>query len=171
MDYSEIVKQLEEATGFDLFRLKVAIERMLDDPVKILALKRQLRKGQEIEYFEPDENRIIKAVVTGIKRTRVDVKSLDDGSLWSIPYYYINIHGVDTDISGVKKERGLDRNEVKVGDRVGFINKEGNELYGKIIRLNRKSVTLDCVDSVWRVAYGCLFKILDQDHSTIELIE
>jgi len=168
LNYSDIVKELENATGFDLFRLRVAIDRMLDDPEKITALKGNLRTGQEVEYFLPEENRVIKAVVTGIKRTRVNVKNISDGRSWSIPYYYINIHGVDTDISGAGKHRGLGRNEVKVGDMVGFVDKTGQERHGKIIRLNTKSVTLDCG---WRVGYGLLFKIFEQDNSVILQID
>ena len=78
MNYSEVIDALNNATGFDLFRIKTAIEQMLDAPKRIAELKNNLTVGQEIEYFEPDENRIIKASVTKFNRTRVSVKNIVD---------------------------------------------------------------------------------------------
>ena len=56
---------------------------------------------------------------------------------------------------------GLGRNEVFVGDDVGFCNRDGDERYGQVVRLNPKTVTLDCGESKWRVAYSFLFKVFD----------
>ena len=54
---------------------------------------------------------------------------------------------------------GLGRNEVAVGDTVGFFDRDGNERYGKVTRLNqKKTVTLDCDNGKWRVPYKFLFK-------------
>lgn len=167
MNYSEIIRVLDHATGFDLFRIKVAIEKMLDDPDRIIDLKQNLRKGQEIEYFDPGENRVIKAIVVDFKRKRVSVDNVDDGERWNIPYYYININGIDTIISSSSSKQGLDRNEVKVGDKVGFIDDDNIEQYGDVVRLNQKTVTLNCDGAKWRVSYEFLFKIIDPD---IELL-
>ena len=35
--------------------------------------------------------------------------------------------------------------------------------YGTLIRLNQKTVTLDCSNQKWRIAYSFLFKVLDLD--------
>jgi len=163
VDYSEIINTLNSASGFDLFRIKSAIERMLDDPARIIELKTKLRVGMEIEYFDSTENRIIKAVTLSIKRTKVTVKHIDDGACWTIPYYCININEVDTGISNNPNKRGLGRNEVKVGDKVGFITRDNTEQYGDVIRLNQKTVTLACNEGQWRVSYGLLFKIVSPD--------
>lgn len=163
MNYYDIIGALDNATGFDLFRISVAINRMLEDPKRIEQLKHQLKIGQEIEYFEPNENRIIKATVVKFKRTKVSIKNIDDGTSWTIPYYFININGIDTNISRAHKKSGLDRNEVKVGDKVGFIDGDNIDRYGDIVRLNPKSVTLHCDGHKWRVAYEFLFNVLNPD--------
>ena len=87
MNYSEVIDALNNATGFDLFRVSAAIDKMLDDPKRIIELKQHLRTGQEIEYFEPDENTIVKACIIEFKRTRVRIKRIDNGANWTIPYY------------------------------------------------------------------------------------
>jgi hypothetical protein len=163
MNYSDIIGALNSATGFDLFRINTAINRMLDDPKRIEQLKCQLQIGQEIEYFEPNENRIIKATVIKFKRAKVEIKNIDDGVCWTIPYYFININEVDTNISRSQKQSGLDRNEVKVGDKVGFIDGDNIEHYGDIVRLNPKTVTLHCDGQKWRVAYSFLFNVINTD--------
>ena len=46
MDYSEIINTLNKASGFELFRIKSAIEQMLDDPNSIAEIKQHLRIDQ-----------------------------------------------------------------------------------------------------------------------------
>lgn len=162
MNYSEIMQAIEKATSFDLFRLSVALNRMLDDPQRVQAVKRALKLDQEIEYFDPTENRLTKAKIIKIRRTKIVVENLHDKQRWNIPYYYINTENVDTTIT--ENQKGLGRNEVKVGDLVGFRSKDGQDKYGKVIRLNKKSVTLDCGNnSQWRVSYSLLFNIVAPD--------
>ena len=163
MNYSEIINTLNSASGFDLFRIKSAIERMLDDPKSIAEIKRHLRINQKIQYFDPAENRIIKATITAFKRTKVSVQHIEDDARWNIPYYFINIHEIDTDLTAKHKEAGLQRNEVKVGDKVGFLDRNNIEQYGDVIRLNPKTVTINCRSGQWRVAYSFLFKVLNPD--------
>lgn len=163
MNYSQIIEALNQASGFDLFRIQSAIGNMLDDPRRIQTLKQALAVGQEIEYFEPTQNRAIRAKLIAFKRTRVEVEDLEGGRRWGLPYYYINIHGVDTNINAQTRREGLDRNEVKVGDKVGFLDKDNKECYGSIVRLNQKSVTIDTPDVQWRVGYSHLFKVLAPD--------
>ena len=57
--------------------------------------------------------------------------------------------------------KGWDATRVAVGDTVGFFDRDGNERYGKVTRLNQKTVTLDCDNGKWRVPYKFLFKVLD----------
>ncbi|MEM9161578.1 MAG: hypothetical protein AAGC54_00725 [Cyanobacteria bacterium P01_F01_bin.4] len=170
MNYSDIVQALDSATGFDLYRLSHAIRRMLDDPRRITEVKRRLHPGDQVEYFDASENRIVKARLLKFQRTRVLVENLEDKEEWSIPYYALNIYGADTSITESVKE-GLGRNEVSVGDRVGFFDRDGHERYGLVKRLNPKTVTLDCGGSKWRVAYSFLFKVVDLAAEQVDVVD
>jgi len=68
MDYELIVSALQKASAFDLYRLQSAIGHLLDDPLRLNAVKRQLRTGMEITYFEPQENRLIPAQARNMGR-------------------------------------------------------------------------------------------------------
>ena len=136
---------------------------MLDDPKRISELKIHFRIGQEIQYFEPDKNRTIKASVTKFNRTRVLVKNLVDGTHWTIPYYFININQIHTNISNTNQKAVLGRNEVQVKDIVGFIDRNNVKWFVETVRLNQQMVTLNRDTHKWRVHYSVLFKIVCPD--------
>ena len=167
ISYSDLLKQLETATLFDLYRLSAAIDRLLNDPARIARAKEKIRVGDEIEFFDLSKNRCVQARVLRCNRARAVVKNLEDGKTWDIPYGSINSDAVDTSIRE-RRATGLGRNEVSVGDCVGFLDKNNRERYGTVTRLNPKTVTLRC-DSLeehgrteqWRVAYAHLFRVLD----------
>ena len=169
MNYSQLTNALNQASAFDLYRLRAAIKRMLDDPQRIEEAKRHLRIGDTIEYFDNTENRAIQARLTKLQRVKATVENLHDGKTWIIPIYWINIHAVDTEIVE-ERSRGLGRNEVAIGDTVGFMDRDRVEHHGVVMRLNPKTVTLDCDGQKWRVAYGLLFKVVEPpvEEQTVE---
>ena len=172
MDYSEIIKALETASTFDLYRLQVAIGHLLEEPKRLKDVKRRLKPGQEITYFDRGENRLVEARLIKLKQTRLSVERNDNQERWDIPFYWVNLEDVETDPPFLPNQVGLDKSQVRVGDRVGFENREGEVLYGEVIRLNRKTVTL-VVDGEgqWRVAYSFLFPVIEGQEASPKLIE
>lgn len=166
VDYSALLKQLDAATPFELYRLRSALDRMLDDPLRIEQAKEMIRVGDEVEYFDPAENREVKAVVLKCNRTRVVVKRLDNAESWEIQYCSVNVAGVPSTIHE-RTSRGMGRNEVRIGDRVSFMDRKNCELFGTVTRLNQKTVTLVCdgdqEEDRWRVSYSLLRPVLDAD--------
>ena len=160
MTYSEIMESLQQASSFDLYRLKAAIARQLESPERIAAIRVQLRIGQQVEIFNEDENKPETAVIHKFNPTTVAITVTEDGSRWRIPYYWINIEKLDVSLKNTA-QKGIEKNALSVGDTVGFRSSEGLEIYGKIIRLNQKTVTLVTPEGKWRVAYGLLFPIID----------
>ncbi|NEV64457.1 hypothetical protein [Thiorhodococcus minor] len=97
-----------------------------------------------------------------INRTRALVEDLEDGKRWTIPFYLINLEGRDIDIAPTKP-RGLDRNSVKVGDRVAFRDRRGEEHFGEVTKLNQKTAAVQVGAVRWRVAYGLLAPVIEGD--------
>ena len=160
MNYSKILEELNNASLFELYRLEQAIRRNLEDPVRIRNIKDSLKVGQEIEYFEADENRLIEARIVELKRTRVLVKNQHDGKLWNIPFYLINLDHADVAISSPTGK--LDRNSLKIGDKVAFKDRNGNELFGEVIKLNPKTAgVLVGGTTRWKVSYRLLSSIIE----------
>ncbi|MBF0370574.1 MAG: hypothetical protein HQL52_14065 [Magnetococcales bacterium] len=162
MDYSKLFQELQDATLFDLYRIQVGIDKMLDQPERLQAVKNRLRPGMEIVYFDEGNNHPVRGEVVELRRTRLVVRSLEDNKQWLIRFHMIDLDGVDTSIHTSQKPDKLDRNQLSVGDRIGFYDRKRQEHYGKILRLNQKSVTiLTKAGTRWRVAYALLFRVMD----------
>jgi hypothetical protein len=170
MNYSKILEELNNASLFELYRLQQAIRRSLEDPARIRKIKDWLKVGQDIEYFDAEENRLIEASIVELKRTRVLVKNRYDGKLWNIPFYLINLDYADVAISSPTGK--LDRNSLKVGDKVVFKDRKGHELFGEVIKLNQKTAGVLVGTTRWKVGYRLLSSIIEGElGSDTNLIE
>ncbi|MCP4406763.1 MAG: hypothetical protein GY807_03215 [Gammaproteobacteria bacterium] len=164
MDYSKILEALNEASLFDLYRLQAAINQQLEAPDRLRAVKKHLKPDQTITYFDSGLNRLVEAVVIKVRRTRLLVENKHDGRRWNIPFYFVNLDNVDTDLHS--SGEGITKEQLKVGDRVGFNDRQNQERYGVVTRINPKTATL-MVDknTKWRVAYQFLFPVIDSARS------
>ncbi len=163
MDYTFIISELRAASLFDLFRLRAAISQQLEAPERIGQVRARLRPGMPISYFDEAQNRLIAATVQELHRTRLLVENKEDQQRWSIPFGAVNLEGVETDIrGGATEQQMLDRTQLKVGERVGFRDRQNQGRYGRVLALNQKTATIITRDQQrWRVAYQFLFPIID----------
>jgi hypothetical protein len=160
MNYNAVLEALNQASLFELHRLNAAIRNQLDDPARIQAAKQALRVGQILSWFDAQENRLVDARLLKMNRTRALVENLSDGKRWTIPFYLINLEGQDVEIAA-QKRRTLDRNSLKVGDRVAFKDRRGQELFGQVLKLNPKTAAVQVGRARWRVAYSLLAPVID----------
>ena len=161
INYSHILDQLKNASAFDLHRLRSAIGVMMEEPDRCREVMATLNEGQEIEYFHSTENRMIPARVLKVKRKQVLVEHLENNERWNIPCYMINFDRKDTRIVQSKNVVGMSRNELAVGDWVGFQGRNQKEEIGQIAKLNPKMAVVQTKEAKWRVRYGALYPILD----------
>ena len=160
MNYNAVLEVLGQASLFQLYRLNAAIRNQLDDPTRIAAVKRTLRVGQAVRWFDGAENRLVEARLLQMNRTRAEVQNLADGKRWTIPFYLIDLEDEDVAIAA-QKRRTLDRNSLRVGDRVGFKDRQGQERFGQVVKLNPKSASVQVESMRWRVGYGLLVPVID----------
>lgn len=170
MNFSETIANLNRASAFELYRLRAAIDRVLDQPDWMMAVRARLRIGQVIQYFDPVANRSQQGQVLEFRRKQVVVIDVATHKRWLIAYAAINLDGSDVEIRE-KPKQGLGRNEVAAGDIVGFVDRDQQQRSGRIVRLNDKTVTLLCGQQQWRVAYGLLHRVVDGDSAHGELRE
>ena len=170
MNYSAILAQLKAASAFDLYRLRAAIDRTLDEPAWMLAVQARLRVGQAIEYFDPQANASHTGQVLELRRKQAVVLDKTTGQRWLISYAAINLDGADVDIRE-RPRQGLGRNEVAIGDWVGFVGRDHKERSGRVIRLNDRTVTIECEQLQWRVSYSLLHQVLVSDATVVDGVE
>ena len=170
MNFSDVLKVLNQASAFELYRMRAAINRVLDEPRWLQAIQSMLQVGQAIEYFDAQANKPRHGKLLELRRKQAVVLDQDDGKRWLIPYVAINLDGSDVQIREQPKQ-GLGRNEVAIGDAVGFIDRNQQQRSGQVIRLNDKTVTLLCGQQQWRVAYAYLHRVVDGDSFEQNIIE
>ncbi|WP_295385676.1 hypothetical protein [uncultured Thiodictyon sp.] len=160
MNYTAILEALGQASLFQLYRLNAAITNQLDDPARVAAVKGALRVGQTLHWFDSTANRLVEAQLLSVNRTRARVQNVADGKIWNLPFYFIDLDGQDVAIAAQKRQ-ALDRNSLRVGDRVGFKDRSGHERFGQVVKLNTKSASVQVDGLRWRVAYGLLLSVFD----------
>ena len=170
MNFSDVLKALNQASAFELYRMRAAINRVLVEPRWLQAIQSMLQVGQAIEYFDAQANKPRHGKLLELRRKQAVVLDQDDGKRWLIPYVAKNLDGSDVQIREQPKQ-GLGRNEVAIGDAVGFIDRNQQQRSGQVIRLNDKTVTLLCGQQQWRVAYAYLHRVVDGDSFEQNIIE
>ena len=160
MEFSKIVEELEKASSFELFRLKVGIERLLDDPKRTRVIQDRLIIGHRVHFFAQNDNCEYEGIIQKLNPTTVVILQEEPRRIkWTMPYYCINVDRIETSI--MNRKMGMSPNELYVGQRVGYISDAGHEVHGRVKRINRKTATIDVGDSEWRISYCFLFPIVD----------
>ncbi|WP_122055704.1 hypothetical protein [Vibrio sp. Evd11] len=163
MNIQHIFEELESATDFELFRLKSAIEKVLEDPDRTHALKRKIQVGMTVEYFCTERNKALLCTVLKVGRSRVSIREQDTGQQWSLPFYFLNLDHVETTLVS-NKAVGLSKAELAIGETVGFINSKDNQEYiGQVSKLNPKRAVVLVGNTGWTVPYSMLFPVLTSE--------
>lgn len=171
VEYDQLVAFLKKASAFEIYRLSVAIQNELDSPQRLSKVNHRIKEGDIVEYFDSRTNTFIKAMIVQKALKNVVVQHVDDGRRWQIPLYWLKIDSREFVFE--RKERGLNKNAVKVGDFVGFYHQNlGEDITGCVERLNQKTVTIMTPTKRWRVSYNLLYPVIDgQQAETLQKIE
>lgn len=164
MNFTEIMTMLENATPYELYRLRAALKIEMENLEKINVLRDYFVVKDQISYFNEKKNALCKAIVLEKNIKYVVIQDIDDKTIWNAPYYSINITNQDSKIYA-KKSENLTCNHLSLGELVGFMH-NGHQIVGKIKKLNSKTVNLLTSDgNRWNVGYEWLFKIFDGEHA------
>ena len=102
MNYTAVLEALRQATDFELFRLRAAIDRALGDPHRVTATRRRVHRGQRVEYFDPRTNRLHQGLVLEMRNSTVIVQDAERILPLQLDYAALNLDAADAAI----RERG-----------------------------------------------------------------
>lgn len=160
MDYSNIIKELDEASLFDIYRLSCALNQELASAKRVDDVKSKLVVGQDISWFNFQSNREERATVLRCNKSRVLVHNFSDNQKWNVYYSAINMQAVEVDIT-LNQKVGLRKIELSLGEVVAFLDNYNKTIYGQVIKLNPKTARVDVGECTWDVGYGLLRKTAD----------
>lgn len=75
MNFSEVIKTLNQASAFDLYRMRAAIDRVLDVPRWMQSVQVRMKVGQDVQYFDPQANSLRRGKVLEMRRKQVVPKN------------------------------------------------------------------------------------------------
>ena len=160
MNYEDLIKLLDQSSAFDLYRLSLILDDMIDDPRRIIQAKSKLRLGQQVDFLDGKTHQITRVTVIQIKQTRIKAKD-ETGRTWDLPLCAINTADTDSTLSEIGQSSNASKADFAKGDHVAFSDQNGMEHTGKIIRLNRKTATIQTSEGEWRVDYVFLNKVIE----------
>ncbi len=168
LNQSELLDLINKTPLIELYQMRATIDRALNDPNRLNKIKRNLKVGQAVRFFSGKENRFIQATVSEINNTRVRVVNDMDGQRWAVPLFMIDIDNAEGSVTSASTT--VDRMTLKVGEKVGFMSKQGNDLYGIVTKLNPKTAEVKLESGErWRVQYDLLFYVLEGQYHSREL--
>ena len=161
MDLQDAMHSLQNASDLDLLRLNTAIGHLLRNPARIMAIRRHLHLGQEVDFWNIRDQRMQHGRIIAFKPDQLVVQTESPRLHWTILYAAISI-----DPSAMPPppppERRTTRADFARGDNVGFEPQDMIARFGTIIRLNQKTATVATEDGMeWRVGYGALRRVVN----------
>lgn len=160
----DILDTLRQAPSADLYRLYLAIGKMLDDPRRILEVRQRLHLGMAVSYIADNPlGPLSQGTIAELRHTQAVIQDSQSRRRWAIPYAAI----VPDSTAPIRPEPvsppRAQREEFFIGDTVGFTDQHLNERVGTIVRLNVKTASIAVTDPEghWRVSYGLLRHIVD----------
>ena len=163
-----VLDALQNASSLELFQLSTLIERLLADPRRILAVRKDMHMGQTVRFVDWRDGSLREGKVVAMRDTQVTLQDLRERKEWKLPYAAIEPPLPDpaTRPQAVAPEPPAaprpTRNDFRCGEKVAFEDKYLQTVVGTIVRINSRTATIDPGDGTqWRVGFGLLRHILD----------
>ena len=158
MDLHEVLSSLTHASDLNLLRLRTAIDHLLQQPARILAVRQRLHVGQEVDFWNLREDRMRRARIVQFKPDQLLVRTDDPAQLWWVSYAAIQL---DPSQAPAPHPATLQRSDFAPGDAVSFTGRDLIEHVGTIVRVNPKTATVACEGHEWRVPFSLLRRVVD----------
>ena len=163
-----VLDALQNASSLELFQLSTLIERLLADPRRIIAVRKDMNLGQTVRFVDWRDGSLREGKVVAMRDTQVTLQDLRERKEWKLPYAAIEPPLPDpaTRPQAVAPEPPAaprpTRNDFRCGEKVAFEDKYLQTVVGTIVRINSRTATIDPGDGTqWRVGFGLLRHTLD----------
>lgn len=157
-------EQLGRSSNTDLFRLRSAIDRMLEDPKRILSTRKLLNLGQTVRFVDWRTGEWRAGTVLAFRDRELTVRDTA-GLHWKLPYVAIEPPSETAEIAAMLESAPesprMGREDFVPGDRVSFTDKYLRTQVGTVLRINRRTATIVCDDGEWRVGFSLLRHLID----------
>ena len=158
---SRLLDVLRNAPSLDLYELSLALQRLLSDPARILAIRRHLHLGAPVRFFHHQIGELASGTIVQLRQKDVLVLQDSTRQQWWLPYAAIVTDTAQSQPPTAPPAPKVDLPTFAIGDTVGFTDKHLREHIGTVTRINGKTISILCDGQAWRVSPRLLRKIID----------
>jgi hypothetical protein len=168
MQDATLIDALNQATSLELYQLSALVERLITDPRRIVAVRRDLHLGQVVRFYDGRRDTMREGRVTEMRDAQVTLHDTQQRIQWKLPYAAIeppqpaaqpqpqSPRPPPTPASPKPTRADFAR-----GDKVSFTDRHLQTHVGVITRSNPKTATIDTGEASWSVSYGHLRRVID----------
>jgi hypothetical protein len=165
MQDAVLIEALNRATSLELYQLAALIERLITDPRRILAIRKDLHLGQVVRFYDARHDAMRLGRIVQMREGQLTLHGTEVHGEWKLPYA-----AVQPAPPGMKPEASPPteptqpnptRADFRRGDKISFTDRHLQVHIGTITRCNPKTATVDCDGQAWSVPYGTLRHVLD----------
>ena len=165
MQDAVLIEAMNNATSLELYQLAALIERLMTDPRRIVAIRKNMHLGQVVRFYDARRDKMLVGQVVDMRDTSLTVRGTEVQGEWRLPYA-----AIEPPQPGVKPKPAPapaasvprpTRADFSRGDKVSFTDRHLQVHVGIIARCNPKTATVDSDGAAWSVPYGALRRVLD----------
>lgn len=151
---------LRNAPSLELYQLSLTVHQLLGDPERILAIRSRLHLGAQVQYYHHQRHELVGGTVVELRQTDVTVREDATHQQWRLPYPAV-VPDASARAAPPPQPAPIKQVTLKVGDKAGFTDKHLRERVGVVVRVNDRTISLDCDGERWRVSPHFLRKVID----------
>jgi len=158
----KLLDALHSASSLELFRLSMLIEKLLADPNRIIAIRKNLILGQAVRYFDFQTGELQDGRITAMGDRQVTIQEQRSHRAWKLPYAAIEL-AAKSEPAPPSTPRVVApvRSDFRRGDRVSFEDRYLRIHVGRIVRINTRTATVEAEGTSWRVSFALLRPVID----------
>ena len=164
-DWHDLMSTLaSQASDLELLQLRTALDHLMLQPNRIMAVRRHLHIGQEVGFFDVRDSKMQRGRVIEFKPDQLLMQSLRDLKYRWIAYAAVQIDAANMPASQPPppKVQVARREDFALGDAVSFEGRDLIRKFGTIERINQKTASVLCEDGgQWRVSFGLLQRVVN----------
>lgn len=86
-----VLDALQNASSLELFQLSTLIERLLADPRRIIAVRKDMHLGQTVRFVDWRDGSLREGKVVAMREAQVTLQDLQERNEWKLPYAAIEL--------------------------------------------------------------------------------
>ncbi|MET0209288.1 MAG: hypothetical protein ABW220_09605 [Burkholderiaceae bacterium] len=169
MQDATLIDALNQATSLELYQLSMLLERLITDPRRIVAVRKDLHLGQVVRFYDGRRDTMREGRIIEMRDAQVTLHDTQQRVQWKLPYA-----AIEPPQSAVQPDPATPpaqptppasprptRADFARGDKVSFTDRHLQTHVGVITRSNPKTATIDTGEASWSVSYGRLRRVID----------